>query len=320
MSRYVRVSTVAPQPPAGDPGTGQAAVEQMIGFWRGRLEQVLPDRPDLILVPEACDRYAAHDLRQRQAYYRTRGDQVREFFAAVAREQACHIAYSAARLLPDDTWRNSTQLIGPQGQVLGVYDKNHPTIPENAEDGILAGREPLVVECGFGRVGCAICFDLNFDSLRERYAHARPDLMLFSSVYHGGLMQAYWAYSCRAHFAAAVAHLPSAILSPVGQVLACTTNYFDFATAVVNLDCAVAHLDFNWERLRAMKEKYGPEVSVCDPGHLASVLISSETPDRTIQDLVAEFGIELLDDYLARSLVHQRDPRYHEPPAPLRAG
>lgn len=313
MARYVKISTVAPQPLADDPGTGQAAVDRMIGFWKGRLDQVLPDRPDLILVPEACDRYPAHDLARRRAYYRTRGDQVRDFFAAVAREHACHIAYSAARLLPDGTWRNSTQVIDRQGQVLGVYDKNHPTIPESAEDGILGGREALIAACDFGRVGCAICFDLNFDSLRQRYVQARPDLILFSSVYHGGLMQEYWAYSCRAHFAASVAHLPSAILSPVGQVLASTTNYFDFATAVVNLDCAVAHLDFNWERLRAMKDKYGPEVSVCDPGHLASVLIASESPDRSVQDLVAEFEIELLDDYLARSQAHQRDPRYLEP-------
>jgi predicted amidohydrolase len=313
MARRLRISVVAPRPLAEDPGAGQAAVDRMITFWQGRLEQVLPDRPDLIVVPEACDRYPAHDRPTRQAYYRARGDQVRDLFARVARDHACHLAYSAARLLPDGTWRNSTQLLGPDGRAQGVYNKNHPTIPESVEDGILAGREAPVFDCRLGRVACAICFDLNFDSLRQHYAQARPDLVLFSSVYHGGLMQTYWAYSCRAHFVAAVAGLPSAVISPVGQVVASTTNYFDCATATVNLDCAVAHLDCNWERLRAMKEKYGPEVTVSDPGHLASVLITSESPDRAVGDLVAEFGIELLDDYLRRSEAHDRDPRYREP-------
>ena len=126
-------------------------------------------------------------------------------------------------------------------------------------------------------------------------------------------MQGYWAYTGRAHLVTAIAGPPSAILSPVGTVLASTTNYFDFVTATVNLDCKVVHLDFNWEKLRAMKAKYGPRVSVYDPGHLGAVLISSESDRLTSGDLVQEFEIELLDDYWSRSLAHCRDPKNQEP-------
>ena len=126
-------------------------------------------------------------------------------------------------------------------------------------------------------------------------------------MYHGGLMQSYWAYACRAHLVTAVCGLPSAILSPVGNELASTTNYFDFAISEVNLDCQMVHLDFNWDKLRAMRVRYGTEVSVFDPGYLGSVLISSESEERSSADLIAEFEVELLDDYMRRSVAHRNN-------------
>ena len=313
MANYVKISTIGAGFLTENLGTGQAAVDRMIRFWKEELDQVLPDRPDLIVVPEACDCYPSHSQAEQRDYYRTRGNQVRDFFADIAAQHGCHIAYSAAREMPDDTGRNSTQIIGRDGQVLGIYNKNHVVITERTEGEILYGWEAPIIPCDFGRVACAICFDLNFDELRLKYVQAQPDLILFSSMYHGGLMQGYWAYSCRAHLVTAVARSPSAIISPVGKVLACTTNYFDFVTATVNLDCTVAHLDFNSEKLRAMKAKYGPKVSVFDPGYLGSVLISSETDEVTSGDLIEEFEIELLDEYFARSLAHRHEPGNMEP-------
>ncbi|MFA6108060.1 MAG: carbon-nitrogen hydrolase family protein [Candidatus Latescibacterota bacterium] len=308
MANRVRISTIGARALGGNPGTGQAAVDRMIAYWQSRLAQVLPDRPDLIVVPECCDRYPEHTLAEREAYYRFRGDRIRDFFAEAARRHRCHLAYAAVREVADGTWRNALQILGRDGEVLGTYHKNFPVISETTENGILAGAQAPLIECDFGRVGCAICFDLNFEEIRRRYVESRPDLLLFSSMYHGGLMQAWWAYSCRAHLVTAVCGLPSAVYSPVGQLLAESTNYFDFVTATVNLDCRVAHLDGNWERLSAMKERYGIEVSVFDPGFLGSVLVTSESPERTSGELVREFGIELLDDYFARSIAHRHTP------------
>jgi len=191
---------------------------------------------------------------------------------------------------------------------VGVYNKNHVVIEETTESGILCGREAPVFDCDFGRVAFAICFDLNFDELRLKYAKARPDLIVFSSMYHGGLMQAYWAYSCRAHFVGAISGLPCEIRDPQGDVIASSTNYFDFVVADVNLDCCLAHLDYNWSRLRAMKAKYGPKVTIKDPGFLGSVLITSEHETVTADEMVREFEIELLDDYMARALAHRHTP------------
>ena len=153
------------------------------------------------------------------------------------------------------------------------------------------------------------CFDLNFDALRCQYVRSRPDLVIFSSMYHGGLMQRYWAYSCRAHFVAAIGATGGYVISPVGELLAESTNYFDRISARLNFDCQVVHLDYNWEGLRKAREKHGTKVRVFDPGFLGSVLILSETDEFSALDVVKEFGIELLDDYFERALAIQAKNR-----------
>jgi hypothetical protein len=306
---FVKIATIGSGPAAVSAGTEpQKIVDKMIDHWRKKFAQVLPDKPDLIVVPEACDRPGGLSPEKLLQYYQVRKDQVQNFFAQVAKENDCYIVYSAYRLMPDDTKRNSSVLIDRTGNIAGIYNKNHPAIGE-IEKGTLCGRDAPIIDCDFGRVAMAICFDLNFDELRLGYAKAKPDLIIFSSMYHGGLMQAYWAYSCRCHFVGAIAGRGtfSEIRNPLGQVVASTTNYFDFAVATVNLDCALVHLDYNWDRLRKLKAKYGPKVKISDPGCLGSVLVCSEHETITVEQMIKEFEIELLDDYFTRARTYHHD-------------
>lgn len=308
MARKITLSALGPRPPAGDLSQPhQQAVEAMIQHWKAQLEAVLPDRPDLIVVPEASDRYPNYPIEQRLAYYRVRRDQVRDFFAGVAREQHCCIAYSAARELPDGTWRNSTQILDRAGNVAGIYNKNHLVVEETTQAGILCGRTARLIQTDFGSLACAICFDLNFEPLRDTYKAQRPDLVVFCSMYHGGLMQHVWAYDCRAHFVGAIAGAECTVINPLGEKIARSTNYCPWVTTQINLDCALAHLDYNHGKFRAMKQKYGRGVTVTDPGHLGCVLLTNEMEGVTLHDLVIEFGIELLDDYWARALKHRAE-------------
>ena len=308
---FVKIATIGSSPLSVNADTApQKVVDKMIAHWRNKFEQVLPDKPDLIVVPEACDRPSGFSLEKRLQYYKVRKNQVRDFFAKTAKENNCYIVYSAAREMEDGSWRNSSVLLDRKGNVAGIYNKNHVVIEETTKASILCGRDAPIIECDFGKVAFAICFDLNFDELRLKYVKAKPDLIIFSSMYHGGLMQPYWAYSCRSHFVGAIAGraTPSEIYNPLGQLVASNTNYFDYVVETVNLDCTLAHLDYNWERLRKLKEKYGPKVKITDPGCLGSVLISSEDEKISVEEMVKEFEIELLDDYMKRALAHRHKP------------
>jgi hypothetical protein len=294
--RYVTVATIGNTPAAIKTDNKQEIVDHVISFWDRELKQVLPDKPDLIVLPEFCDLSG-----EGEEYLKVRQNQVLDFFSSVSKSNKCYIAFGTQRKDRDGNWRNSCIVIDRNGSIAGIYDKNFPTIGE-MESGIKASNEAKIIECDFGRVAIAICFDLNFDELRLKYAKEKPDLIIFSSMYHGGNVQSTWAYTCRSHFVGAVYKgNPSEIRNPMGDVIASNTNYFDFAVAKINLDCRLVHLDYNWTRLTALKNKYGTTVKISDPGKLASVLITSENSKVTADDMVKEFEIEMLDDYMKRA-------------------
>jgi predicted amidohydrolase len=307
---HVKIATIGAVSPNLDLNNKpQKLVEQMIDFWEAELANVLPDKPDLIVLPEVCDRPAGMDEETKLNYYKTRNNQILDYFASVAKKNNCYIIYGAMRLLEDGSWRNSAIILDRKGSVSGIYDKNFPTIG-GMEGGTKAANDAPVFQCDFGTVACAVCFDLNFDELRLRYAAQNPDLIVFPSLYHGGLVQANWAYSCRAFFVGSIGirNLPSQIRNPMGKVVATSTNYFHFIVSTVNLDYCIAHLDNNWAKLRAMKKRYGEDVVISDPGEIGAVLITSESENITAKEMAKEFEILLLDDYLNNSREFRHKP------------
>ena len=285
---------------AGSERDYQKLVNRVIDNWKGEFSKVMIHKPDLIVLTEACERPRGLNIKEQFDYYRVRKNQIQDYFASVAKENSCYIAFGMKHEL-DGVWWNSCIILDRQGKVAGMYHKNFPTVGEMNE--IQAGNETPIIQCDFGRVACAVCFDLNFDELRERYVALKPDIILFPTMYHGGLVQANWAFTCRSFFVCSFGFTsgPSEIRNPQGDVVAASTNYYNYAVATVNLDRQMAHLDENWGKLTALKQKYGDKVIITDPGKLGSVLITSEHDEVSAADMVKEFRIELLDDYFERS-------------------
>jgi len=307
--RPVKIATIGMVNPSLDTTLSyQRRVDIMIDHIRMEIGQVLPDKPDLIVLPEACDRPAGMTHDQQMKYYSVRGTQVKDFLAGVAKDNHCYIAFGMKARDEKGIWRNSCFLLDRSGKVAGRYDKNFPT-PGEMEGGIIASDKAALIHTDFGDVACAICFDLNFDELRERYAKLRPDLIIFVSMYHGGLVQAQWAYSCRSWFVSSVGirNLLSQVRNPLGKVVATTTNYYDHIVTTVNLDYELAHLDHNWTKLDALKAKYGEEVTIYDPGEVGVVMITSESDKVSAAQMVEEFGIDQVDHYFDRTRADRKD-------------
>ncbi len=308
----VKIATIGPQWFRADVNSEpQKVVEKAIQFWIGQLSQVLPDHPDLIVIPEACDQPVDWPIAKILDYYKVRKDQVQSFFAETAKTNNCYIVYPAYRQMEDGTFRNSCVLIDRKGNVAGVYNKNNLVISEHTF-GTLYGKDAPVFNCDFGRVAFVICFDLNFDELRNEYVNSQPDLLIFCSQYHGGLAQAFWAYTCQAYFVGSVWESPSTILNPQGEIVASSSNYYDFVVSTINLDFCVVHLGGNREHLDALKSKYGNKVQITAPNYLGTVIVSSEDVNTPVQKMIREFNIETAKDYFKRSLAERHKPGYME--------
>jgi hypothetical protein len=295
-ANIITVATIGSAPNINIKQEPQKIVDQVIAFWKKELKQVIPDKPDLIVLPEYCDMSGAGF-----EYLSVRKNQILNYFSLVARTNHCYISFGMKREESDGVWRNSCIILDRNGAIAGIYNKNFPTITE-LEEGVKAGKEAPLFNCDFGKIAVAICFDLNFVELMEQYAAQKPDLVIFSSMYHGGFVQSNWAYACRSYFVGSVYKgNPSEVRNPLGDIIATSTNYFDFTVTRINLDFKIAHLDHNWERLTALKDKYGAGVTIYDPGKVGAVMITSEEKNVTAAQMVREFNIELLDDYLNRS-------------------
>ena len=310
MARYVKISTIGSQLiHVGESLSNAEARSEVEKYLTAQVAQVLPDRPDLILLPEMCDVPRNYDVARRLEYIRERGDAHIRFFAGIAAENKCNVAFCTYRFGAGDYTLNTLYVLNRDGGVAGYYNKNHIVIPSELDKNVRCGAEAPIIKLDIGRIACAICFDLNFDAIRTHYKALKPDIILFSSMYHGGIVQQFWAQSCRSYFVGAICDSrPSAIVSPLGEILAYTTNYNNHVTATVNLDYALAHIDYHAEKFASLKKKYGPGVKITDPGNIGYYMLSSELPDVTVADMFKEFGIATLDEYLDGALAAQRLP------------
>jgi hypothetical protein len=308
----VTIATFSVMPPriplSTDP---EEVVQRMIAFWDDEISRVLPDHPDLIVLPEACDRpdgFSGHwNIEKR--FYEVRGDRILHHFQKMAEDHHCYIVYSYKHKVADGSFRNTSVMIDRQGKVIGAYNKNYPTIGEMGR-GVKAGKEPVIVETDFGRVGFLICFDLLFEDLRDAYARMKPDMLIFSARYHGGIMQSTWAYTTRSWFVSSVEDvpkLPSEVYSPLGERIAATTDYMDYVVTTINLDYDLVHLDQNWKKLEALKEKYGRDVTIHDPGFIGALLVTSNSKEKSVKDMLDEFDIKDWNDYYIRSVSYRNE-------------
>ena len=81
------------------------------------------------------------------------------------------------------------------------------------------------------------------------------------------------------------------------------------ARATVNLDRAMVHLADNQVKFPDIEKKYGDEVIVDIPPDIGPALIYSTVAHRTAMDIVREFELILLDDFLAGAIAENADKR-----------
>jgi len=310
MARYVKVSTIGyPSFEVNDSLSFEEVKRYIENFITAQINQVLPDKPDLILLTEMCDVPHSYSTEKRMEYLKFRGDSYLDFFGKIAKDNNTNLAFCTYRFGSGDFTLNTLFIMDREGKIAGHYNKNHIVMPGERDQNVLGGNEAKLIELDFGKVACAICFDLNFDRLRMHYKELRPEIILFSSMYHGGIKQQFWAQSCQSYFIGSISHSrPSAIISPLGEILAGTTNYHNFITHTINLDYALAHYDRHMDKLPKLKEKYGPDVTIYDPGNIGYYMITSENSEITVKQMMDEFNIISYHDYMNEVIAAQDMP------------
>jgi predicted amidohydrolase len=269
------------------------------------IDRAALDRPDLIILPEICMNTAPKGAKGKEltehSELLSEGGPITKLLSNKAKKYRAYIMAGYYR--KDSKGRghyNSAVLFDREGKIVGCYDKMFPTVG-GLERGTIPGNSAPVFDTDFGRIAAAICFDLNFEELFIEYKKKNVELLCFLSAFRGGRMVPALAMRNRMFIASAVPRENGVVYDSIGRKLNESSAYGRIIFTRINLDSKVIHIDFNHRKIPALKKKYGELVQIEAASPEAVYLLSSLHPDVTVEEMIEEFDLETLDEYLDRS-------------------
>ena len=203
---------------------------------------------------------------------------------------------------------NVSVLFDRDGRLVGTYSKRHPTEGE-IDGGVMPGNAVGVFDTDIGRIGLAICFDLNWRDMWAEMKAKGADIVAWISAYEGGFPLQ--AYACLHDFVvvSAVQSYTGRIIDRSGKVLTTTSRWGRLASATVDLDQRWFHTDGQGEKLLAVQTRYGDRLIVETRGEEHLFVISRLDPALSLDMVIEEFSLIELGDYLGRCTTAQENGR-----------
>jgi predicted amidohydrolase len=263
-----------------------------------RIEYVGRDRPDIILFSEIFANCEGDGISVQDAAEPVPGP-ITEEFAPLARKYQTYIALGMYRRDEEQRIFNSLVLLDRNGEVVWIYDKVYLTVGgfESCTPGVI----PQSYMCDFGRVAGAICFDINFLELADLYSRQGVELVLFSSAFPAGRLMDMWAVRYGFNIAGSTWYDRNRIIDCTGATVARTSDIIPYTTAVLNLNRCVLHMDGNLGKLDEIRTKYAGDVLIEDMRDEALCVLTSLKKGLEVHDLIRDYGVEKLYDYLNRA-------------------
>lgn len=161
-----------------------------------------------VLTPECTNALSSNRARQR-ALFRTEAD---DPTLAALRDEAARagvwLMIGSLGLLTEDAdgrFANRSFLIGPDGAVVARYDKIHmfdvnvsDTEVYRESSGYRPGRQAVIADTPFGRVGMTVCYDVRFPHLYRQLAKAGAEIITVPAAFNHITGAAHWEVLLRA--------------------------------------------------------------------------------------------------------------------------
>jgi predicted amidohydrolase len=298
---------VAQGPPA--PGAGESHRDRIVrvvtisqdGLPRGtddlleptlaRLNRAASFHPDIACLPELFSNRAAEGVP----------GPVTESLAAWAREHSSYVIFGLKARKGARVY-NSAVLLDRQGQIAGQYDSIHPDEGQ-LKDGMTPGKDvgPPVFKTDFGTIGIQICFDVEW---RDEWRHLKEQgaqIVFWPSAYPAGRQLPALALLSEYYVVSSTMHGAAHIYDITGEALASSGKYQEWAGAALPLGKRLFETDYNVSKAREIQQKYGSRVEVTWYHDSSWFTLASLDPNLTVEDLISEYGLTPLDDYIRRS-------------------
>ncbi len=283
-NRIVRVVTV-------DQGHLSRGSNALLEDTLSRLNLAASFRPDIACLPELFSNRPPETV----------SGPVTRRLAAWAREHSSYIVFGL-RTKTNDRIHNSALLIDRKGQIVGQYNKGHPTEDE-IRDGTIPGEggDPPVFQTDFGTIAIQICFDVNWREGWKRLKERGAKIVFFPSAYPAARQLPALALLNQYYIVSSAMTGSSSIYDITGEVLASSGKYQSWAGACLPIGKRLFEIDYNVEKAREIQQKYGPKVEVVWFHDSDWFTLASLDPDLTVEELISTYGLTPLDEYIARA-------------------
>ncbi len=212
---------------------------------------------------------------------------------------------------------NSAVLLDRDGQIAHVYDKAYPYWSEFklAPPVDVIHSTPSVVATDFGRVGMAICFDVNFPEVWQTLADEDAELVIWPSAYSAG--RALQAHAINHHYyiLTSTYNRDCIVYDITGEeILYETAADINITRTVLDLDRGIYHENFNLDKKAQLLAAH-PETVEMEQwlDREQWFVLRSKRPEVSVRALAHQYGLEELRVYKRRSLA-QLDARRIEGP------
>jgi predicted amidohydrolase len=196
-------------------------------------------------------------------------------------------------------------LLDRGGAIAGSYQKRHPVVEgadyRKLEFGSRPGSAAPVFDTDFGRIGVQICFDIEYSDGWDELDRAGAEVIFWVSAYDGGRDLSAKAWLYHRYVASAVHTSFARILNIMGETLAITGGHDSIAASTIDLDVALFHMDFNKTQIQPIRDKFGPNVTMHMYHEEGYFTLQSNCAGLAVGDIIREFQLDPIKDYLRRN-------------------
>jgi predicted amidohydrolase len=233
--------------------------------------------------------------------------------SSVARHHTTYLLCTLPRQEKERIY-TSMVLLDRQGHVAGYYDKYFPYWDElRLEPPVNPGKDVPVWKVDFGRLGAAICFDMNFPEVWQSLGEKKAEIVAWSSAVSGGL--SLQSHAIQNHYYIITANLvrDCSVYDISGELLLYEKSQKENTSRIqLDLDRGIFHYNFNLDKLEALMNDHNNALTVDRwfPEEEWFVL-KAIVPGVSARQLAAHYGLEELPDYIRRSRQHINQLRTH---------
>ncbi len=199
---------------------------------------------------------------------------------------------------------NTAVVLDRAGQIVGSYDKAFPYWSEfDHAQKVQPGRSAPVIQTDFGKLGLAICFDVNFPEVWQRLADAGAELVAWSSAYSAGTHLQAYALLHHFYIMTSTSAGDCQAYDLTGErILDERSDGIHISHLTLDLDRGIYHTNFNEEKKAALLKEHADEVrQVKWLEREQWFVLQALKPGVSARGLARQYGLEDLRSYISRS-------------------